>query len=224
MLQEEGLAERLRAPRAPRRGDARARCAAGGSRSLCARPARVLAAADRGADAGGPRRRRVAADDPRALRHVARHRARQAGGQGVPHRPPRRLQRPDAGRHVERRGDGAAVRRRSAPGRRRAAALDVRSPRGVAPDLDQRSRRGGRHDAPPRTCHRRTSSCPAVPDVRHHLHRSRQRQHRGRRVRKELHLSNTQVGLVFSAFAYPYLRFPDHRRLGRRSVRRAARA
>ena len=36
----------------------------------------------------------------RALRHVARHRAWQAGRQGVPHRPSRRLQRSDAGGHA----------------------------------------------------------------------------------------------------------------------------
>ena len=41
---------------------------------------------------------------------------------------------------------------------------------------------------------------------------------------KEFHLSNTQVGLVFSAFAYPYLLFQVIRRLGRRSLRPAPHA
>ena len=38
-------------------------------------------------------------------------------GQGLPHRPPRRLQRPDALRHARRRRDGPGARRRSRTGR-----------------------------------------------------------------------------------------------------------
>ena len=49
MLHEEGLRQRLRAPRAPRRGDPRARSAPGGSRSCAPTTARVLARAHRGA-------------------------------------------------------------------------------------------------------------------------------------------------------------------------------
>ena len=97
LLDEEGLDERLRAPRraTPRRRGAR--CARGASRCCALDPARVLELADRGADAGGPRRRR-------ASRKVVLERfdmslgsgPRQARRQGLPHRPPRRLQRPDA--------------------------------------------------------------------------------------------------------------------------------
>ena len=57
------------------------------------------------------RLRRAAPRDPRALRHVARRRAGKAAGPGVPDRPPRRLQRPDARGHALRRADGAADRR-----------------------------------------------------------------------------------------------------------------
>ena len=39
---------------------------------------------------------------------------------------------------------------------------------------------------------------------------------------KEFALSNTQVGFVFSAFAYPVPAVSDHRRLGRRSIRPSA--
>ena len=60
----------------------------------------------------------VRAGDPRALRHVARRRAREAQGADLPHRPPRRLQRPDAGRHAVRRRDGPAARRRPDRARR----------------------------------------------------------------------------------------------------------
>ena len=68
---------RVRAPPAPRRGDA-ARGARLGPRSPGARSARVFGLAHRGADARRPRRRPRAQDDPRSLRHVARHRPRQA--------------------------------------------------------------------------------------------------------------------------------------------------
>ena len=53
--------------------------------------------------------------DPRSLRHVARHRSGQAGRRGVPHRASRKLQRPDAGRHAERSGDGPGGGRSAAP-------------------------------------------------------------------------------------------------------------
>ena len=67
----------------------------------------------------GARRRRAAPHHPRALRHVARRRPDEAGRQGLPHRAPRRLQRPDAGRHPGRRADGPAPRRHPGQGQRR---------------------------------------------------------------------------------------------------------
>ena len=100
MLFEEGLPQRVRAPRPPRRGDAPRGARRGASRS-CApiRPstARSLTAIvmPDGHDADAFRR-----DGARALRPVARHGPRQARRQGVPHRPPRLLQRPDAVRHA----------------------------------------------------------------------------------------------------------------------------
>ena len=57
---------------------------------------------------------------------------RQAAGQGVPDRPSRRLQRPDARGHAVRRADGAAARRprrRRRRRRRAGAARSVRRPR-----------------------------------------------------------------------------------------------
>ena len=67
-----------------------------------------------GAAAARARCRPRAHAHPRAVRHVAGHRAGPARGQGVPHRPPRRLQRPDA--------DGNARGLRNGPGARRRAA------------------------------------------------------------------------------------------------------
>ena len=78
-----------------------------------------IAGAD-GRDHAGRRRRRCGAPpDLRALRPLARHRPRQGQGPHVPHRPPRRQQRPHPARHRRRLRDGAEARRR-AP-RRRAA-------------------------------------------------------------------------------------------------------
>src|SRR2546423_10127817 len=47
----------------------------------------------------------------------------------------------------------------------------------------------------------------AVRDVLHHLCRPGQHRHGGRRNSEGTRLSNTQLGLVFSVFAYPYLLF-----------------
>ena len=87
-------------------------------------------------------------------------------GQGLPHRPPRPLQRPDAGRHPRRRADGAgpgrgADRPHRHPGRPRAPAAAVtggaRAPSsacrgGLERELDPGARRRGRlrrlHPAP----------------------------------------------------------------------------
>ena len=59
VLREEGLVDRLRPPRAPRRGDARGGRGVG-PRGAGARPARAVAGADRRRDARGLRRRRGA--------------------------------------------------------------------------------------------------------------------------------------------------------------------
>ena len=90
-----------------------------------------------GHDADAFRRERA-----RPLRHVARHRARQARRPRVPHRPSRLLQRPHAVRNAVRRRDGARAARGAAPqGRRRRrrsticatadAAKDARATRGL---------------------------------------------------------------------------------------------
>ena len=110
--------ERVRPPPPACRGDARGRARVGPRGPVPGR-ARVLGRADGGRRAGRRRRRRGAAGDPRALRHVARRGARQARRARVPDRPPRRLQRPDAGRDAVRRRDGPAARRRA--GRPRAS-------------------------------------------------------------------------------------------------------
>jgi len=47
----------------------------------------------------------------------------------------------------------------------------------------------------------------ALLDVRHHLHRPRQCEHGSFGIPTRTASHNTQVGLVFSAFAYPYLIF-----------------
>ena len=88
MLQEEGL-ENVFARHA-RHGEATRRAVrAWGLEILCADPRGIQQLADGGDGAGGPRCRPRAASDPRTLRHVARHGAGQAAGQGLPHRPSR---------------------------------------------------------------------------------------------------------------------------------------
>ena len=67
-----------------------------GAADAMRRPGGLFAGADRRRHAGRRRCRPGAQDHLRALQHVARHRARQAEGADVPHRAPRRLQRPDA--------------------------------------------------------------------------------------------------------------------------------
>ena len=93
-------------------------CVPGAWRSQCAEPLDYSSVADRGATAGGSQRRPAARDHSGEVQHVAWHRPRQAPGPGVPHRPSRRFRRPAVDGHVERRRDGAACRRRAAPGRR----------------------------------------------------------------------------------------------------------
>ena len=84
------------------------------------RPGRPLAGADRRGHAGGRRCRRAAPADPRPLRPLAGHRPRQAEGPHVPHRPPGRLQRPDADGRAGGRRDGPQAGRRAARRQRRA--------------------------------------------------------------------------------------------------------
>ena len=77
MLDEEGFENVLAAPHAARRGDARGRARVGaGDRPRGS--GGVLELADGGLHAGRPQRRSPAADHPREVRHVARHRPRQA--------------------------------------------------------------------------------------------------------------------------------------------------
>ena len=117
--EEEGLDERVRAPRRARRGDAARGARAGASRSCAATRREYSSSLTAVLMPDGPRRRRVPQGRARALQHVARHRPGQAAGQGVPHRPPRRLQRSDAGRHAGGGRDGAGARRRAGRGERR---------------------------------------------------------------------------------------------------------
>ena len=109
--------ERVRAPQALRGSDASRGCRMG-SRAVGRMSPRIQQRADGGRDARGPRCRRAPQGDPGAIRHVARGRARQVERTGFPHRPPRRLQRPDAGRHARRRGDGSRRRRSTLHARR----------------------------------------------------------------------------------------------------------
>ena len=86
-------------------------------------------------------RRRDPARDPRALRHVARRRAGQGRRARVPDRPPRRLQRPDAGGHAVRGRDGAAAGRRAGGRQRRGGrprAAGARARRGVTGEFAKR--------------------------------------------------------------------------------------
>ena len=86
---------------------------------LCLNPAEYSQLAHRGDDARRAQRGRLPQSRARPFRHVARQRARQGRGQGIPHRPPRRLQRSDAHGHARRRRNGPGARRRAAPERRR---------------------------------------------------------------------------------------------------------
>ena len=99
MLEEEGLdnvfARHDRLAEATRRA-----VRAWGLDFLSRRSQGAFERADRGAGARGPQRRRGPRRHPRALRPVARRRARQGRGQGVPHRPSRLDQRPHADGHA----------------------------------------------------------------------------------------------------------------------------
>ena len=95
MLHEEGLdnvfARHDRLAEATRRAIARL-----GPRDHLPRPEILFADHHRGADAGGPRRRRVPRARARALQHFLWRELRPVRRQDVPHRPSRRHQRRDA--------------------------------------------------------------------------------------------------------------------------------
>ena len=120
MLSEEGL-EQVFARHRRLAAAARARRAGLGARHRVRARRRVQPRRHDGDDAGGPRRRPLPVDRPRALQHVARRGPRPAEGTGVPHRPPGGLQRSHADGHAVRRRDGARARGRAV--RARAASM-----------------------------------------------------------------------------------------------------
>src|SRR5581483_8521243 len=79
-----------------------------------------FAGPDRRRHAGGPRQRQFPQSGAGQFRHVARHRAEQDQGQGVPHRSHRPFQRSDADGHAVRRRDGPRACQGAAPQGRRA--------------------------------------------------------------------------------------------------------
>ena len=99
MILEQGAGRRLRAPPAAGPRACAARCAPGACRSSAPMTAGVFAGAHRRDHAG-----RRGCDALRKLIHerfdLAGHRPRQGEGPHVPHRPPRRQQRPDADGHA----------------------------------------------------------------------------------------------------------------------------
>ena len=119
MLDEEGLPAGLRPPPAARRGHPRRRPRRGAWR-CCALDERehsgslTAVLVPDGHDADEVRRVVLERYDMSLGR-----RARQAGRQGLPDRPPRPLQRPDAGGHAGRRADGPAAGRGADRDRRR---------------------------------------------------------------------------------------------------------
>ncbi len=101
-------------------------CAAWGLEVLCARRARALGVADRGpACPRGTTPTRYAGSSSTASTCPWAPGSASSTGTDLPHRPPRPLQRPDAGRHAGRRADGPAARRRAD---RAGAASRPRSP------------------------------------------------------------------------------------------------
>ena len=146
MLLGEGPGQRLRAP--PALGRRRARRGRRlGPADPVRRPGALLAGADRRDHAGrASMPTRCARLILRALRPVARHRPGQGQGPHVPHRPPRRQQRPDAAGDAGRLRDGPEARRRAAwPAaacRRRwiTSPATPRAPRSPRPRSDQRGR------------------------------------------------------------------------------------
>ena len=130
LLEEEGLDERVRAPRPPRRGDAPRGARLGPRDPVRSNPREysssltaVLMPAGHDADraAQGRSSKHFDMSLGTGLGKIAR--------QGVPHRPPRRLQRSHADGHAGRRRDGPRARRRAAQEGRRAGGDGHISPR-----------------------------------------------------------------------------------------------
>ena len=117
MLREEGLGNVFR--RHDRHAEATRRAVrAWGLEVWCRRPEEYSSSLTAVRVPEGHSADAAAAHHPRDLRHVARQRARTARRLGVPHRTPRRLQRPDARGDAFRHRDGAPSRRRAPPARR----------------------------------------------------------------------------------------------------------
>src|SRR5581483_5269495 len=114
-----GLAERVRAPRSLRRGDAPRRARLG-SRGAGARSRRIQLRADRRDHAGGPQRRCIPQGRARGLPHVAMAGPRQAFGQNLLHRAARLVQRSHALWHSLGRRDGPRRSRSALSARGRA--------------------------------------------------------------------------------------------------------
>ena len=113
MLAEEGLAARIRPPRALRS------CHKAGGRGLGTGPAvrrsvRLCAGGHGDPHTGGPQRRQAARGYPRPFQHEPRQRSGPDRGPGVPHRPHGRPWRFVIHRHPDWRRDGLACRRGAA--------------------------------------------------------------------------------------------------------------
>ena len=111
MLLEEGL-DKVFARHQRHAAATRAAVAHWGLEVLCLEPAEYSPVADGRDDAARATTPTRSARWCSTIRHVARLRAGEARGQGVPHRSSRRLQRAHADGHAVRRGDGS--RRRAA--------------------------------------------------------------------------------------------------------------
>ena len=118
MLHEEGLAQVF--ARHDRHAEATRRAVrAWGLELLCQDPREYSSSLTAVLMPAGAGRRCAAPGHPGGLRSVARQRPRPARRAGVPDRPSRQLQRPDAGRHAGRHRDGAAALRPPGEGERR---------------------------------------------------------------------------------------------------------
>ena len=118
MLREEGLENVFR--RHERYGEAtRAAVQAWGLEVVCEEPLEHSNSLTAVLLPDGHNADQLREDHSREIRHVARNRPRQARRQGVSHRPSRRVQRRDAGRNAERRGNGPRACGRAAQAGRR---------------------------------------------------------------------------------------------------------
>ncbi len=117
MLEEEGL-ENVFARHKRHSEATRAAIKVWGLETQCQEQGAHSPALTARADARRSRRRQFPQSGAGEFRHVARHRAEQDQGQGVPHRPYRPFQRSDADGHAFRRRDGPRYRQGAAPLRR----------------------------------------------------------------------------------------------------------